>query len=244
MSPPSTFKFISIAYSDLFGTRISSSDLTSLSLCYLAFGDKKFIEEIIAYQPTIVSGLAYGIDIAAHKAALKNNLPTIAVLAHGLDTLYPATHKSTAEKMLSNGGLLTQFVSNTNADRENFPERNKVVAAMVDAIIVVESKEKEIRIIKESQERKSKLAEMLKPLNKEKAAVMSELLESVQTDKLQSAFDKYLPAVLNNAKPSQVASGKTVLAESRVEHTGDKTAQAVETNDNNVVDIKRLAGLK
>ena len=109
---------------------------------------------------------------------------------------------------------------------------------------LVESKETEIKMITESVSRQKTVDELCQTLTKDKANLMRELLENVQTPKLKSAFDKYLPAVLNNAKPSQVASGKTVLAESRVEHTGDKTAQAVETNDNNVVDIKRLAGLK
>ena len=109
---------------------------------------------------------------------------------------------------------------------------------------LVESKETQIKMITESVSRQKTVDELCQTLTKDKANLMRELLENVQTPKLKSAFDKYLPAVLNNAKPSQVASGKTVLAESRVEHTGDKTAQAVETNDNNVVDIKRLAGLK
>jgi hypothetical protein len=113
------------------------------------------------------------------------------------------------------------------------------------AAMIVESKEKEIRVIKESTERKEILASLLKPLNKEKATVMSELLESVQTVKLQSAYEKYLPAVLNNtAKPA--AQPKAMLAESRVEVTGDKSANtiAMEENGNNVFEIKRLAGLK
>lgn len=109
--------------------------------------------------------------------------------------------------------------------------------------ILVESKEKEIKIIKESAERKETLSKLLKPLNKEKAAVMSELLESVQNDKLQSAFDKYLPAVLNNSSVKPVAEKQVVLTESRTEVTGDKSAKPVD-DDTNVIDIKRLAGLK
>lgn len=113
------------------------------------------------------------------------------------------------------------------------------------AAMIVESKEKEIKIIKESAERTEIMSQLLKPLNKEKAAVMSELLESVQTAKLQSAYDKYLPAVLNNTaqKPAQP---KAMLAESRTEVTGDKSAKtSVEATDtiNNVVELKRLAGL-
>jgi hypothetical protein len=111
---------------------------------------------------------------------------------------------------------------------------------------IVESKEKEIRIIKESAQRQAMLDSMLKPLNKEKAAVMSDLLESVQTDKLQSAYEKYLPAVLNNGAV-KAAPQKAMIAESRSTVTGDKTAKTVATEqqvNTNVVELKRLAGLK
>jgi DNA processing protein len=100
---------------------------------------EQFVNDFVKYDATIVSGLAYVIDIIAHKAAVKNNLPTIGVLAHGLDRLYPATHKSTAEKMVKNGGVLTEYLTQTNPDRENFPSRNRIVAGMCDAVIVVES---------------------------------------------------------------------------------------------------------
>jgi DNA processing protein len=100
---------------------------------------EKLIEEISKYKVTIVSGLAYGIDVQAHKSAIRNNVQTIGVVAHGLDRIYPTENKSTAEKMLLNGGIITEYVSNTNADRENFPARNRIVAGMCDAIIVMES---------------------------------------------------------------------------------------------------------
>lgn len=87
----------------------------------------------------IVSGLAYGIDIYAHRAALQNGLNTVGVLAHGLDRIYPAAHRNTAVKMLEQGGLLTEFMSGTNPDRQNFVKRNRIVAGMADATIVVES---------------------------------------------------------------------------------------------------------
>ncbi|MDR0546166.1 MAG: DNA-processing protein DprA [Dysgonamonadaceae bacterium] len=96
-----------------------------------------------AYPETlIVSGLAYGIDIYAHRAALKNNLPTAGVLAHGLDRIYPPAHRNTAVEMLSNGGLLTDFMSETNPDRQNFVKRNRIVAGLADCTIVIESAEK------------------------------------------------------------------------------------------------------
>lgn len=97
------------------------------------------VEELSAQQVTVISGLAYGIDIYAHKAAVQHHVPTVAVLAHGLDRIYPPAHKATAEKMLEHGGLLTEFMSETNPDRENFPKRNRIVAGMADAVVVVEA---------------------------------------------------------------------------------------------------------
>jgi DNA processing protein len=87
----------------------------------------------------IVSGLAYGIDIEAHRAALKEGLPTVGVLAHGLDLMYPAAHSHTAAEMLEQGGLLTDFLSGTNPDRQNFVKRNRIVAGIPDCVVVVES---------------------------------------------------------------------------------------------------------
>jgi DNA processing protein len=87
----------------------------------------------------VLSGLAYGIDSIAHKAALKNNLPTVGVLAHGLSKIYPPDHTNLAKDMLKNGGLLTEFTHDTKADKHNFPTRNRIVAGMCDALIVVET---------------------------------------------------------------------------------------------------------
>lgn len=90
----------------------------------------------------IVSGLAYGVDIQAHRQALHYGLPTVGVLAHGLDRLYPPAHRSTAVEMLEQGGLLTDFPSGTNPDRPMFVCRNRIVAGLADATVVVESAEK------------------------------------------------------------------------------------------------------
>ena len=87
----------------------------------------------------VVSGLAYGIDSCSHKAALDSGLKTVGVLGHGLDRIYPAQNKKLATSMLDNGGLLTEFLPNTTPDRENFPKRNRIVAGMCDAIVVIES---------------------------------------------------------------------------------------------------------
>lgn len=101
---------------------------------------EKLIADLAVHNVTIISGLAYGIDICAHKAAMENKLSTVCVLAHGLDKIYPALHRSAAEKMLETGGWLTDFTSKTIPDRENFPSRNRIVAGISDATIVVESK--------------------------------------------------------------------------------------------------------
>ena len=101
---------------------------------------ENFIAELAGMDVLIVSGLAYGIDICAHRAALENNLATVGVLAHGLDNIYPSVHTATAKKMVENGGLLTDYLSETNPDKENFPKRNRIVAGMADATVVVESK--------------------------------------------------------------------------------------------------------
>jgi len=100
---------------------------------------EKFVKEISEYRPLIVSGLAYGVDIQAHKSALKNDLPTVGVVAHGLDKMYPADNAATAEKMLLNGGLLTEYIHGTKPERDNFPARNRIVAGLTDAVIVIES---------------------------------------------------------------------------------------------------------
>ena len=109
-----------------------------------AYGEdlcQSFIRELKELRPDvlIVSGLAYGIDICAHRAALQHGFATIGVLAHGLDRIYPGAHRKTAIDMMDHGGLLTEFMSGTNPDRQNFVKRNRIVAGMSDATIVVES---------------------------------------------------------------------------------------------------------
>ena len=91
------------------------------------------------HHPVVISGLAYGIDICAHRAALRNDLPTIAVLGHGLSQLYPSAHTATAREIIRQGALLTEFLSDTPIDRNNFVRRNRLIAGLSDLTIVVES---------------------------------------------------------------------------------------------------------
>lgn len=102
----------------------------------------QIIADLASYQPTIISGLAYGIDIQAHKAALAHQLPTIGVLANSLDTIYPTQHKSIATQMLEKGGLISEFQLFSKLDPRQFPQRNRIISGLSDALIVVEAAEK------------------------------------------------------------------------------------------------------
>ncbi|MDR1459115.1 MAG: DNA-processing protein DprA [Bacteroidales bacterium] len=101
---------------------------------------KKIIKELAAYgEVQIISGLAVGIDTAAHQAAIQNSLSTIGILGHGFKTLYPASNRKLAEKMSENGGLLTEFISSVIGEAYNFPKRNRIIAGLSEAILVVEA---------------------------------------------------------------------------------------------------------
>jgi len=101
---------------------------------------EKFIEALAAHNVLIISGLAFGIDVIAHKASVKNNVPTVAVVAHGLDHIYPSEHTGLAKDMIQQGGgVLTEYRSNTKPERYNFPSRNRIVAGMSDATVVIET---------------------------------------------------------------------------------------------------------
>jgi DNA processing protein len=99
----------------------------------------KLVADLAEYNPIIVSGFAYGVDICAHKAAIKHNLQTIAVLAHGLEEIYPKVHKKYINKVNENGGFLTEFWHNETPLRENFLKRNRIVAGISKATIIIES---------------------------------------------------------------------------------------------------------
>ena len=102
---------------------------------------KKLVEELSAMCPQllIVSGLAYGVDIHAHREAMDNKLPTVAVLAHGLDRIYPSLHRPDAVRMVEHGALLTEYFTGTRPDKLNFLRRNRIVAGLTDATVVIES---------------------------------------------------------------------------------------------------------
>ncbi|WP_090554653.1 DNA-processing protein DprA [Pedobacter hartonius] len=113
------------------GTRMASP--YGLMIC------EQLAETLQHYNVLVVSGLAYGIDVAAHRQSLQFDIPTVGILGHGLDRLYPSVHTQIAGKMLKNGGLLTEFPPYTNVDKENFPRRNRIIAGIADVTIVVEA---------------------------------------------------------------------------------------------------------
>lgn len=100
---------------------------------------EQLIEGLRTLNVQVISGLAYGIDVLAHRNAVNQQIPTIGILGHGLDRIYPATHREIASRMLDNGGLLTEFPSGTNPDRPNFPMRNRIIAGLSDVTIVIEA---------------------------------------------------------------------------------------------------------
>lgn len=114
---------------------VGSRNATSYghSLC------RQLAETLKPYDVLIVSGLAYGIDVAAHKESLSAGIPTVGVLGHGLDRMYPDAHRQIANKMMKNGGLLTEFPLATNPDKANFPRRNRIIAGLADVTVVVEA---------------------------------------------------------------------------------------------------------
>ena len=105
---------------------------------------RRFVLDLAAQVPdlTIVSGLAYGIDVVAHRAAIEAGIPTIIVPAHGLDRIYPAVHRNVAIQALNQGGIVTEYTCGTEPERFNFVARNRIVAGLADAVVIVESKRK------------------------------------------------------------------------------------------------------
>jgi len=166
---------------------------------------EKLLEDLKHANVLVVSGLAFGIDTIAHKAAIKNNLQTVGVLAHGLDRIYPPPNKTLAKQMAVQGGLLTEFTSNTNPDKQNFPKRNRIVAGMCDGLVVVESGKKGGSLI---------TSELANGYNKDVFAIPG------RTNDLKSEGCNYL---IKNNKASLVTNA-TDLLEMMNWHDPKKTA--------------------
>ena len=151
---------------------------------------RQIIDDLAPYQPTIISGLAYGIDIEAHRAALQYNLPTIAILGSPVDRIYPAVHKQTSEAMMEKGGLLSEFKPGSEMVPGNFPQRNRVIASLSDALIVVEAAKKGGALI---------TAEIAYSYNKEVFAVPGNL---------QSPFSEGCNSLIRRMKANIYMGGK------------------------------------
>ena len=168
---------------------------------------EKLVNELVDEEVVIVSGLAFGIDSIAHKTSVKNNMKTVGVLAHGLDRVYPPQNASLARQMILNGGLLTEFKSNTNPDKPNFPGRNRIVAGISDAIIVIESGIKGGSLI---------TAELANGYNKDVFAFPG------RADDLKSAGCNYL---IKNNKAMLVTSANDVLENMGWKETKKRSAK-------------------
>lgn len=151
------------------------------------------VEELKDANILTISGLAFGIDTIAHKASLKNDLQTVGVLAHGLDRIYPPQNKTLAKQMTEHGGILTEYMSNSNPDKQNFPRRNRIVAGMCDGLIVIESGKKGGSLI---------TAELANNYNKDVFAVPGRNID------LKSEGCNYL---VKNNKASLITCGADVL---------------------------------
>ncbi len=171
---------------------------------------KKLIEDLAPLNPIIVSGFAYGVDIVAHQAAMDYNLQTIGVLAHGMNEIYPKVHKKYVAKVEENGGFMTEFWSDSGPMRENFVSRNRIVAGMSEATIVIESAEKGGSLI---------TANMANDYNRDVFAVpgrisdkysqgCNNLIKTQRAHLLSSAAD--ILYILNWEIASQARQGKSV----------------------------------
>ena len=153
---------------------------------------ERLVEGLAPYNVLLVSGLAFGIDGIAHRSCLEAGIPTLGVLGHGLDRYYPAEHKTMAKKMEENkGGVLSEFTSGSRPDRENFPMRNRIIASMSDAIIVVESRRKGGSIITADygNEYNKDVFAIPGPVNHELSEGCNKLIKQNKAHLLESASD-------------------------------------------------------
>ena len=190
---------------------------------------ESLIKDIAPHQPLIVSGLAYGIDIHAHKQALKQNLPTVGVMGSGMDVIYPSMHKDTVTKMLDHGGLATENVFGTKPDAHNFPARNRIIAGLSDALIVVEAAAKGGALI---------TAEIANNYNKDVFAVPGGLdqLYSEGCNKLIKINKAHL---LTSAKDIEYIMNWSVESAHNVSNAGQLDLNLFDQDERLVVEILR-----
>ncbi len=170
---------------------------------------RRFVLDLAAKVPdlTIVSGLAYGIDVIAHKTAIESGIPTIIIPAHGLDRVYPAVHRNVAVRALEKGGILTEYTTETEPERFNFVARNRIVAGIADAVVVVESKDRGGSLI---------TAQMAQDYNRDVFSVPGRV-----NDDCSTGCNK----LIKHHKAQLIENTDDLVAAMRWEHTPNNTIQ-------------------
>lgn len=199
---------------------------------------KEAIEQLMPglakHNPLVVSGLAYGIDIYAHRSALKHKIPTIGVLASGLNIIYPAVHKDTATYMLENGGLVSENRLDTKPDYHTFPERNRIIAGLADVTLVIEAANKGGALITASlaNSYKKKLFAVPGNISNPYSEGCNELIKSGKADILTKIED--LERIMKWKAGEKVEKKETVIPEglSKEEHS---LVKVLESNNNELV---------
>jgi len=197
----------------------------------------RIVEGLLPYNVLLVSGLAYGIDAAAHRKCVELSIPTIGILGHGLDRYYPAEHKSLAKKMIENGGVLTEFPSGTKPDRENFPMRNRIIAALSDVVIVIESKRKGGSIITAefANEYNKDVFALPGPVTQELSEGCNKLIKQNKAHLIESAAD-----VAYITRWEEIDAGKIVQKQLFVELEEDETKMVDVLRENKEIAIDAI----
>lgn len=209
---------------------------------------QEFLKELVPYNVQVVSGLALGVDIIAHRQSLKNGIPTIGVMANGLDMVYPADHRKTAHEMSSAGGLLTENSFGSKPDAPKFPARNRIIAGMADATIVVEAAAKggaQITAQIANSYNKDVFA-FPGPVNVPFSIGTNQLIKSHQANLISSVKDlEYILGwTTNQSDSSALKKPKVNLNELGLDATELKTMTALENVDKIVLDeLSRITGL-
>ena len=203
---------------------------------------EKLIEGLLPFQPLIISGLALGIDTIAHRMALNVGLPTVAVVGHSLDRVYPPTNTTLAKRMQENGGLISEFNQGTKPDRENFPQRNRIVAGMADVTIVIESGVKGGSLITAGQALSyhRDVCALPGPIDSTASQGCHQLIRRNQAALIQSADDlaDHMGWVLADKQPTQTRLFEDLSNEEQ------RIVQALQrNNDVGIDDISIASGL-
>jgi DNA processing protein len=197
----------------------------------------RIIEGLLPYNVLLVSGLAFGVDAISHRKCVELNIPTLGVLGHGLDRIYPSEHKSLSNKMIENGGVITEFTSGTMPDRENFPMRNRIIAALSDVVIVIESKRKGGSIITAefANEYNKDVFAVPGPVTEEISEGCNKLIKQHKAHLLESAAD-----IAYIMRWEEIDAGKIIQKQLFVDLDDDETKMVAIIRDNKEIAIDAL----